>query len=74
MRPSITFFPLYTVSFKVYDYDRDGLIGIGDLTEMVVSTLNEQNLIVTAEEVDQIVEATFKEAACSDPGKISFEE
>jgi hypothetical protein len=50
------------------------LIGIGDLTEMVVSTLNEQNLIVTAEEVDQIVEATFKEAACSVPGKISFEE
>ena len=62
------------VSFEVYDKDKDGSISTEDLSAVLLATLNEHKLIVTRDEMDQIVEATFKEADPKNAGKISFDE
>ena len=58
----------------MYDKDLDNLIGVTDLSEVLVATMNEHDLVISDSEVDQIIEATFKEADTAIPGKISFQE
>lgn len=41
---------------------------------MLLSTLREHDLVITPEEIDEIVEATLKEADVKIAGKIDFEE
>ena len=45
----------WLVSFNIYDKDQDKFIGVQDLSEVLRATLNEHNLVVTPEEVDQII-------------------
>lgn len=61
-------------SFKIYDKDQDKCIGVKELNDVLIATLNEHNLIIKSEEIDQIIEATFKEADTAIPGKINFQE
>ena len=56
------------VSFTIYDKDQDGLIGVTDLTEVMTATIREHGLVMTEQEINQIVEATFKEADTAIPG------
>ena len=56
------------VSFTIYDKDQDGLIGVTDLTEVMTATIREHGLVITEQEINQIVEATFKEADTAIPG------
>jgi len=44
------------------------------LTAVLASTLRENGLVVTRDQIDQIVAATMKEAGPVCPGKISYEE
>lgn len=62
------------LSFQVYDVDGDDLISVEELTTVLVATLREHALIIKEEELDEIVEATFKEADVAVPGKIAFRE
>ena len=62
------------LSFKIYDADGDDLISTAELTSMLLSTLREHDIVIHNEEIDEIVEATLKEAGAKVPGKIDFEE
>lgn len=61
-------------AFKLYDFDGDGFISTGDLTAVLASTLRENGLVITREQIDEVVEATMKEADPAIPGKMSYEE
>ena len=65
---------MFTVSFEVYDKDQDGLISVKDLQDILLATINEHKLVITAGEIDQIIESTFKEADPSTPGFINYDE
>ena len=39
----------------MYDKDQDNLIGVRDLKEILVAILNEHKLVVSSEEIEQIV-------------------
>lgn len=62
---------IFTVAFKVYDMDRDGLISNGELflvlKMMVGNNLKDQQL-------QQIVDKTIMEADKNGDGKLDFEE
>ena len=58
----------------MYDKDQDGLISVKDLQDVLLATLHEHKLVINPSEVDQIIEATFKEADPSIPGYIDFDE
>ena len=45
-----------------------------DLTHMLAITLRENGLVISREEINEVVEATIKEASPKIAGKISFEE
>lgn len=58
-------------AFKIYDIDRDGFIGNGELF-IVMKAMVGQNL--KDEELQQIVDKTIMEADKDGDGKLSFEE
>lgn len=62
------------VSFSIYDKDQDKLISVKDLEEILTAILKENGLVISSSEIDQIIEATFKEADSAKPGYINFEE
>ena len=57
------------VSFAIYDKDQDSFISVNDLTEVLTATMREHKLLITYDEINQIVEATFKEADTAIPGE-----
>ena len=57
------------MSFAIYDKDQDSFISVNDLTEVLTATMREHKLLITYDEINQIVEATFKEADTAIPGK-----
>ena len=57
------------VSFAIYDKDQDSFISVNDLTEVLTATMREHKLLITPDEINQIVEATFKEADTAIPGE-----
>lgn len=62
------------LSFQIYDADCDNLVSTTELTSMLLSTLREHELVITPQEIDEIVEATLKEADVKIAGKIDFGE
>jgi Ca2+-binding EF-hand superfamily protein len=48
------------LSFKIYDLDEDGKISYKELKTMVWSTVREHGLELQEEDIDKILEATFK--------------
>lgn len=61
-----------TVSFKIYDFDGDGKIGVDDLTSLIAATLRENDIVISRLEIDQIVENTVRDTM--EPGFLSFDE
>ena len=62
---------LFLVAFKIYDIDKDGYIGNGELFQ-VLKTMVGNNL--TDKQLQQIVDKTILYADKDGDGKISFEE
>ena len=62
------------LSFQIYDMDTDGYISVNELTKLLTCTLREHELKITEEEIDTIVETTFKEADVGLPGMMTFTE
>ena len=62
---------LVLVAFKIYDIDKDGFIGNGELFQ-VLKTMVGNNL--TDKQLQQIVDKTILYADKDGDGKISFEE
>jgi serine/threonine-protein phosphatase 2B regulatory subunit len=62
------------LSFRIYDADGDGLISVSELTTMLLFVIREHDLVISSEEIDEIVEVTFKEADVKIPGMIDFSE
>eukprot|EP01080_Neovahlkampfia_damariscottae_P002875 gene2875-4718_t len=61
-------------SFKIYDEDGDAFISREELYKLLASSLTENNLEIPKDQIDGIVDATFKEADTDKDGKISFDE
>mmetsp|Transcript_18253 Transcript_18253/g.29991 ORF Transcript_18253/g.29991 Transcript_18253/m.29991 type:complete len:197 (-) Transcript_18253:271-861(-) len=61
-------------SFKIYDFDGDGQISREELTKMLEASLVENNMNLTQQQVDSLVDATFREADKDGDGRIDFEE
>lgn len=61
-------------AFKLYDYDHDGFISTSDLTIVLAMTLRENGLVITKQQIDQIVMATMKEAGKADINQMSFDD
>ena len=66
-----SFVMLTAVAFKIYDIDKDGFIGNGELFQ-VLKTMVGNNL--TEKQLQQIVDKTILYADKDGDGKISFDE
>ena len=62
------------VSFRIYDFDRDGCISKEELYKLLEASLVENSLGIPQEQLGSLVDATFAEADTDGDGKISFEE
>jgi hypothetical protein len=62
------------VSFSIYDYDSDGFISKEELSHMLAATMREHEIVLTASDVEGIIQSTFAEVRPSHPEKISFDE
>lgn len=61
-------------SFRIYDNDGDGRISSADLSAVLAATLREHDLVISKEEIDQLVEQTMKEAHPATPDRMTYEE
>ena len=61
-------------SFRVYDFDKDGLISRDELERMLLASLAENELVLSKENADLLVAKTFEEGDLDGDGFINFEE
>jgi len=61
-------------SFRIYDFDKDGLISKGELRRMLSASLLENDLKMSEENITALVEATFQEGDLDKDDHINFEE
>eukprot|EP00741_Cyanophora_paradoxa_P017925 tig00021036_g17309.t1 len=61
-------------SFKIYDFDGDERISRDELSKMLEASLIENNLNLTPEQMQTVLDATFREADTDGDGRIDFEE
>lgn len=65
---------VWTVSFRLYDLDRDGHISKDELYQMLKASLVERRLDLPEVQMRSLVDRTFAEADTNHDGKISFDE
>jgi hypothetical protein len=63
-----------SVSFNIYDSDRDGLITQADIIEILTATLREHEIVISDREIQEIVENTMRETVPETLGHVSFAE
>ncbi|MCG5062123.1 MAG: ferric reductase-like transmembrane domain-containing protein [Limnoraphis sp. WC205] len=61
-------------SYLLHDHNGDGGISKGELHQLIMSSLKENNLDLQPEQVVELVDVLFLEADINDDGEISFEE
>ncbi len=63
------------VSFDVYDANGDGVISVDELKQTLTALMQEQGILMSSSEADQMVHKTFLEASSSiGKDSITFEE
>lgn len=63
------------MSFKIYDIDGDGFIDKEELYGVLKATLSETSIVLlTEQQMRELVDQTFLEVDANSDGKISFEE
>eukprot|EP00741_Cyanophora_paradoxa_P021310 tig00021348_g20570.t1 len=62
------------LSFKIYDFDGDGCITRDELLAMLQACLSENRLRLTPSQIDEILDATFREADLDGNGRIDYNE
>lgn len=64
----------YVVSFRIYDLDGDGFISKSELLNILKASLEQFIVELSDEDMEQLVEQTFKEVDLNGDGLISFDE
>ena len=64
----------YLVSFKIFDFDGDNFVSVGDLTAIVAASLRERGLVISRPDIDFIVKKTFDDVKPKNEGMITFDE
>lgn len=65
---------LFAVSFKIYDVDGDGYISRPELLNILKASLEQFVVEISEEDMQQLVDQTFKEVDINGDGLISFDE
>mmetsp|Transcript_14907 Transcript_14907/g.16860 ORF Transcript_14907/g.16860 Transcript_14907/m.16860 type:complete len:203 (-) Transcript_14907:2225-2833(-) len=61
-------------SFRIFDFDNDGKISKQELGSMLHTSLKENKVYMTTEQIGHVVDSTFKEADTNGDGFIDFDE
>merc|ERR1719240_1888958 len=61
-------------SYKIYDFDGDNIISRSELGQLLQATAEENELVLSPEQLESVIDATFAEIPGSDNSTVNFQQ